>query len=127
MPSRRGMTDNVGAPVKNVRGLCPRDWIRWVVDASRTHRGKRGCCRSSQTSAANDTRQSHGHGAPRTVHPTGGSVSNAAGYDAADTVAPRLTNGARAVPAGLDTLGCGRKAGAPWVTRVRLVTPDGCG
>ena len=35
-------------------------------------------------------------------------------------------NGARAVPARLDTLGGGREAGAPWETRAQLVTPDGC-
>ena len=33
-------------------------------------------------------------------------------------------NGARAVPAGLHTLGGGRKAGAPWVAWVLLVTPN---
>ena len=39
---------------------------------------------------------------------------------------PTPTNGARAVPAGLNALGGGCEAGAPWETWVQLVTPDGC-
>ena len=42
-----------------------------------------------------------------------------------DNVGAPVKNGARAVPTGLDTLGCGRESDAPWVTRVRLVTPNG--
>lgn len=34
--------------------------------------------------------------------------------------------GARAAPAGLDAWGGGREAGAPLVTRVLSVKPDGC-
>ena len=52
-----------------------------------------------------------------------GSKTNAAAYDVTGVVPSRLTNGARAVPAGLDTLGGGREAGAPWEMRVRLGTP----
>ena len=55
--------------------------------------------------------------------PYGGCETNAAAYDVTGVVPSRLTNGARAAPAGLHTLGCGREAGAPWKTRVPLVTP----
>ena len=55
--------------------------------------------------------------------PYGGSGTNAAAYDVTGVVPSRLTNGARAAPAELHTLGCGREAGAPWKTRVPLVTP----
>ena len=42
-----------------------------------------------------------------------------------DDVGPaRRANGARAVPAGYDALGCGRKADAPWVTWVQSFTPN---
>ena len=43
-----------------------------------------------------------------------------------DDVGSPAPNGARAVPAGFHTLGCGHKAGAPWMTRVLSVEPDGC-
>ena len=59
--------------------------------------------------------------------PYGGCESNAAACMATDAVPSRLTNGARAVPAGLHTLGGGHEAGAPWVAWVLSVTPDGCG
>ena len=55
--------------------------------------------------------------------PYGGSETNAAAYDVTGVVPSRLTNGARAVPAGLDAWGGGREVGAPWKTRVSLVTP----
>ena len=55
--------------------------------------------------------------------PYGGCETNAAAYDVTGVVPSRLTNGARAAPAELHTLGCGREAGAPWKTRVPLVTP----
>ena len=76
---------------QKVRGLHPRDCIRWVVDARMAHRGKRGCNRSRSTSAANLPRRSRDRGAPRTVHPTGGSVSNVAAYNVtgAETI-PKL-------------------------------------
>ena len=64
-----------------VRGRCPRDWMRWVVDAGRAHRGKHGQNRSALTDASNPPRRSRERGAPRTVHPTGGCVSNAAAYN----------------------------------------------
>ena len=44
-----------------------------------------------------------------------------------DNVGAPVKNGARAVPAGLDMLGGGREAGAPWVTRVQSVKPNDCG
>ena len=65
-------------------------------------------------------------GASGTPPPTGGCETCAAGCAATDEVVSRLTNGARAVPAGLDTLGGGREAGAPWETPARLVTPNVC-
>ena len=48
----------------------------------RAHRGKHGCHRSRRTGAPNPPRQSHNHGAPRTVHPTAVSETNVAAYDA---------------------------------------------
>ncbi len=54
--------------------------------------------------------------------PYGGCETNAAAYDVTGVVPSRLTNGARAVPAGLDTLGDRRGAGAPWVAWVLSVT-----
>ena len=53
-----------------VRGLCPRNRIRWVAAARRAHRGKRGCYRSGHTAAPNAARQSRDGGAPGTVRPT---------------------------------------------------------
>ena len=41
-------------------------------------------------------------------------------------VCPAPPKCARAVPAGLHTLGCGRKVDAPWATRVRLVRRNKC-
>ena len=67
-----------------VRGRCPRYCIRWTVDARRAHRGKRGCHRSRRPSAPTLPRRSRDHGAPRTVHPTGSSVTGLAAYDATD-------------------------------------------
>ena len=67
------------------------------------------------------------HGASRTPPLTGGCETNVAAYNAADAITSRLTNGARAAPAGLHTLGGGHEAGAPWVAWVQSVTPDGCG
>ena len=43
-----------------------------------------------------------------------------------DGVGAPVKNGARAVPAGYDTLGSGREACAPWESPARLVTPNGC-
>ena len=37
-----------------------------------------------------------------------------------------VKNGARAVPAGLNTWGGGRKVGATWETQALSVTPNGC-
>ena len=45
------------------------------------HRGKHGCNRSRRTGAPNQPRQSRGHGAPRTVHPTGDSETGLAAYN----------------------------------------------
>ena len=64
------MKGNVGAPTTMVRGLCPRNRIRWVAVARRAHRGKRGCYRSGHTAAPNAARQSRDGGAPGTVRPT---------------------------------------------------------
>ncbi len=44
--------------------------IRWVVEARRAHRRKRGCRRPRQTSATNPPRQSRDRGASRTPPPT---------------------------------------------------------
>ena len=43
-----------------------------------------------------------------------------------DNVGAPVKNGARAVPAGLDTLGCGRESDAPWETWVLSVKPNVC-
>ena len=43
-----------------------------------------------------------------------------------DNVGAPVKNGARAVPAGLHTLGGEREAGAPWVTRVQSATHNSC-
>ena len=56
------------------------------------------------------------------ARPYGGCDTNAAAYDVTGVVPSRLTNGARAAPAELHTLGCGREAGAPWVAWVLSVT-----
>ena len=87
-----------------VRGLCPRDWIRWAVDARRARRGWRGCCRSRRTGAPNPPRRSRGHGAPRTVHPTVGAKQTLRRIWQCVRFPSRLTKGARAVPAILHTL-----------------------
>ena len=63
-----------------VRGLCPRNCIRWVVDARRAHRGKRGCHWSRRPSAPTLPRRSRNRGAPRTVHPTCSSETGLAAY-----------------------------------------------
>ena len=76
----------------------------WGSKRYRAHRIKRRCNRSRRTGAPNPPRQSHNHGAPRTVHPTAGSETNVAGYMTTDWVISRPTKGARAVPAGLNTL-----------------------
>ena len=65
-------------------------------------------------------------GASRTPPPTAFSETNAAGCYASGAILSRLPNSARAVPAGLDTLGCRREMGEPWETPVRLVTPNVC-
>ena len=69
-----------------VRGLCPRDCIRGAVDTRRVHRGWRGCNRSRRTVAANAPRRSLDRGAPRTVRPTGGSVTRLAAYNATGVI-----------------------------------------
>ena len=43
-----------------------------------------------------------------------------------DNVGSSARNGARAVPAGLQSLDCGHEACAPWVVWVRLVKPNVC-
>ena len=68
-------------PYKMVRGLCPRDCICWVVDARLARRGKRGCCRSSQTVASNMARQSSNTGASRTPPLTDDSETKLAAYN----------------------------------------------
>ena len=65
------MKDNLGRPYEMVRGLCPRNCIRWAVGARMAHRWKRGCYRSGHTAAPNSARQSRDGGAPGTVRPTG--------------------------------------------------------
>ena len=64
-----------------VRGLCPRDWMRGVVDARMAHRGKRGCGWSRRAGASNAARRSHNRGASRTPPLTGGCETNVAAYD----------------------------------------------
>ena len=64
-----------------VRGRCPRDCIRWAMDARRAHRLYCGQNRSRPTDASDLARQSHGRGAPRTVHPTGGCETNVAAWN----------------------------------------------
>ena len=64
-----------------VRGLCPRDWMRGVVDARMAHRGKRGCGWSRRAGASNAARRSHNRGASMTPPLTGGSETNVAAYD----------------------------------------------
>ena len=58
--------------------------------------------------------------------PYGGCETYAAACKVTCAVLPRRTKGARAVPAGLDALGGGREAGAPWITWMLSDTPDGC-
>ena len=50
----------------------------------RAHRIKHGCNRPRRTDAPNPPRQSRSHGAPRTVHPTGSSVTGLAAYIVTD-------------------------------------------
>ena len=92
-----------------VRGLCPRDFIRWAVDARRAHRGWRGCNRSRSTSAPNLPRRSHSARGVEDAAPYGGCETYAAAHMAMCAVCPRHTNGARAVPAGLHMLGGGQR------------------
>ncbi len=58
--------------------------------------------------------------------PYGSCETYAAACKVTCAVLPRRTKGARAVPAGLDALGGGREAGAPWITWMLSDTPDGC-
>ena len=113
-------------PYKMVRGLCPRDWMRGVVDAKRTRRDKRGQNRSSRTSASNAARQSRNGGASRTPPPTAGRKTKVAGCDATGTVSirPQMVRGR--CPRDLDAWGCGRETDAPEVTRVQSVKPNVC-
>ena len=87
-----------------VRGLCPRDWIRWVADARRTHRGDAGAVGHAERMRLTHPGNHPAQGASRTPPPTAGCETKAAAYDAAGAVSSRLTNGARAVPAILHTL-----------------------
>ena len=117
------MTDNFGRPYEMVRGLCPRDMIRGAVDARQAHRGKRGQNRSSLTDASNPPRQSSGGRGVEDAAPYGGCETYSAAYDVTGVVPSRLTNGARAVPAGYVSLGGGRhrvrrgKRGCHWPRR----------
>ena len=83
----------------------------------------RGLC---PTPAPNPPRQSSNARGVEDAAPYGGCETNVAAYNAAGAIPSRLTNGARAVPAELHTLGGGREAGAPWVTRVQSATPNSC-
>ena len=69
-----------------VRGLCPRDCIRGAVDVGGRTVGNAGATRQALTGASNPPRQSRDHGAPRTVHPTGGSETGLAAYNATGVI-----------------------------------------
>ena len=65
-------------------------------------------------------------GASRTPPPTAGCETKAAACRVTGVVSSRLPNGARAVPAGFDTLVYGRKDGAPHQAWMQSVMPSGC-
>ena len=90
-----GAADAVSPRLPMVRGLRPRDWMRWAVDARSAHRLPRGQNRSSRTAAANAARQSRKHGASRTPPLTGGCETYAARCDetGAISIRPQMVRG----------------------------------
>ena len=122
------------ARVDGKRGCARKNGARAVpagLDAlgGRRHRArriKRGCNRSRRTAAPNPPRQSSGARGVEDAAPYGSCETYAAACKVTCAVLPRRTKGARAVPAGLDALGGGREAGAPWITWMLSDTPDGC-
>ena len=71
----------------------------------RIHRGKRGCCRSGRTGAANAARQYRNRGASRTPPLTGNSETKVAAYRATDAIPPRLTKWCAGCARGISYVG----------------------
>ena len=89
-PPGTGQRSTSVRPCEMVRGLCPRDWIRWVVDAGRARRDKRGQNRPSLTDASNPPRQSSGARGVEDAAPYGGCETKVAAYDVMCATPSRL-------------------------------------
>ena len=81
-----------------VRGLRPRNRIRWAADARFVRRGKRGCGWPGRTAASNAARRSRERGASRTPPLTGGRKTTASASRKTDAQTPQTSTHALGSP-----------------------------
>ena len=120
------MKDGLGSPVTMVRGLCPRDCIRWGVDGTVRTVGDAGAVGHAER--MRPTRPGgHANTGRRGRRPLRvGRATNAAAYDVMCAVPSRRTKWCAGGARGIAYVGGGREAGAPFASWSKSVSPNGC-